>query len=145
MLETIFVVKGLQASLLGLPAITSMELACRVNLIEQINWITKYPEVFEGLGTMGEEYVIQLKPNAQTYAIYTPRQIPLQYHGKVMKELQRMEALGVISGVEEPTVRCSGMVSMPKKNGSMHICVDLYPFSIMVKLRKNYREWKLWE
>ena len=36
-----------------------------------------------------------------------------------------MEALGVISKVEVPTPWCTGMVVVPKKNGTVRICVDL--------------------
>lgn len=36
-----------------------------------------------------------------------------------------MEQLGVITKVEEPTDWCSGMVTVPKKNGAVRICVDL--------------------
>ena len=40
-------------------------------------------------------------------------------------ELQRMEALQVISKIEEPTEWCSPMVVVPKPNGTVQICVDL--------------------
>jgi len=40
-----------------------------------------------------------------------------------------MEALGVISKVDEPTPWCAGMVVVPKKEGAIHICVDLKPLN----------------
>ena len=40
-------------------------------------------------------------------------------------ELGNMEKQGVISPVTEPTSWCSGIVVMPKPNGSVRICVDL--------------------
>ena len=36
-----------------------------------------------------------------------------------------MESMGVISRVEEHTEWCAGMVTIPKKNGKLRICVDL--------------------
>ena len=36
-----------------------------------------------------------------------------------------MEALGVISKVDEPTLWCAGMVVVPKKEGAIRICVDM--------------------
>ena len=102
--QTIFAVKGLQNSLLGLLAITSLNLVSQVDSItkeEQSARMSRYPKVFIGLGTMGEAYEIKLKPNAQPHAIYTPRQVPIPYRSKVNEELQRMEALGVISRVEK--------------------------------------------
>jgi len=44
---------------------------------------------------------------------------------KVKKELERMETMGVITRVQEPTEWCAGMVVVPKPNGSVRICVDL--------------------
>jgi hypothetical protein len=123
-----FVIKGLKTNLLGLSAITSLQLAYRLNHIggpDSPDWIKEYPEVFNGLGTMGDPYEINLKPNAQPHAIFSPRKVPLSYRLKLKIELQRMESLGVISRVEEPTPWCAGIVCTPKKNGDIRICVDL--------------------
>ena len=43
-----------------------------------------------------------------------------------------MEALGVISRVEEATPWCAGMVVVPKKEGALRICVDLKPLKVTV-------------
>ena len=43
----------------------------------------------------------------------------------VRQELKRMEDLGVIAKVQEPTEWCAGMVVVPKSNGQVRICVDL--------------------
>ena len=40
-----------------------------------------------------------------------------------------METLGVISKVDQPTPWCTGMVVVPKKGGSIRICVDLKPLN----------------
>jgi len=40
-----------------------------------------------------------------------------------------METLEVISKVDVPTDWCAGMVVVPKKNGSVCICVDLKPLN----------------
>ena len=45
--------------------------------------------------------------------------------GSVRAELQRMVESGVIEEVTEPTACVSPMVPVPKKNGSVRICVDL--------------------
>ena len=47
----------------------------------------------------------------------------------VEQELTRMESMGVISKVDEPTPWCAGMVVVPKKSGNIRICVDLKPLN----------------
>ena len=123
-------VKGLKTSLLGLPAITALNLAARVdsaNCAADIH--QRFPKVFGGLGNLGEEFEIKLKPNATPHALFTPRHVPLPLRPKVEEELARMEEMGVISKVDEPTPWCASMVVVPKKSSSIRICVDLKPLN----------------
>ena len=80
-------------------------------------------------GLKGEPYEIRLKPEAQPFALYTPRNVSLPLRQKVKEELSRMQSLGVISPVEEPTPWCVGMVVVPKKSGAVCICVDFRPLN----------------
>ena len=127
----VYVIKGLKANLLGLPTITALNLMVRMDMIthnkEEI--FQQYPSVFNGLGNLGEEYEIQLKENAKPFTLYTPRRVPLPLQDKVQQELNRMESLGVISKVDKPTEWCAGMVVIPKKAGTIRICVDLKPLN----------------
>ena len=97
----------------------------------------KFPQLFQGLGTMKGEYEIRLKPNATPHALFTARNVPIPLREKVREELHRMETLGVISKVDVPTDWCAGMVVVPKKNGSVRICVDLKPLNESV-LRETH-------
>ena len=63
----------------------------------------KYPQLFHGLGELEGEYEIQLTPNAPPFAITSPRRIPIPMKSKVKAEIARMEKLGVIRKVEQPT------------------------------------------
>ena len=123
----IYVVRGLKANLLGLPAITLLQLIQRLCTVktESSDIEKQFPKVFSGLGTLGEEYEIKLKDNASPYAIYAPRNVPIPLRPKVQEELSCMEAMGVIEEVSQPTPWCTGMVVVPKKSGSVTICVDL--------------------
>ena len=44
---------------------------------------------------------------------------------KVKQELERMEAMGIITRVEQSTNWCVGIVIVPKPNANLWICVDL--------------------
>ena len=70
---------------------------------------------------MQGEYTIKLQENAQPHAIYVARNVPISLHDKVQTELTRMESLGVISRVDEPTPWCAGMAVVPKSNGSVDL------------------------
>ena len=147
--QQVFVVKGLRSNLLGLPAITALRLATRLEETTadtltptpSISTTTstgptvskyihdRFRNLFQGLGNMGEDYEIKLKPGATPFALFTARRVPLPLRKKVAEELQRMEAMGVISRVDVPTPWCAGMVVAPKKSGSVRICVDLKPLN----------------
>ena len=127
--EDTYVTKGLKEPLLGQPAIEKLNLLARINEIQSQSYEerikAKYPQLFHGLGELEGEYEIKLKPDAQPFAIMTPRRIPLPMKSKVKEELARMEKLGVIRKVDKPTNWCAGMVTVPKPNGKIRICVDL--------------------
>ena len=138
--KTIFVVRGLKTNLLGLPAITSLQLIQRMdstNATGDDRLMTKYPTVFTGLGTLGQPYEIQIKDGAKPHSIYVPRSVPIPLRAKVKRELENMEAKGVIEKVEHHTPWCAGMVVVPKKSGDVRICVDLKPLNENV-LREVY-------
>ena len=84
--------------------------------------------MFQGLGNLGEDFEIYLKPDVKPYSLYTPRHA-LHLRQKVQEELNRMETIAVISKVEKPTLWCAGKVVVPKKGGDIRICVDLKPLN----------------
>ena len=139
-----FVVRGLKNNLLGLPAITALQLidginTTHINTCDTASAIfAKYPEFFNGLGNMGEPYVIKLEESAVPYSLFTPRNVPIPLRGKVQEELVHMEVAGVISRIDKPTPWCAGMVVVPKSNGAVRICVDLKPLNENV-LRETHR------
>eukprot|EP00731_Ephydatia_muelleri_P017556 Em0010g654a len=126
--EEVYVVRGLQTPLIGLPAIKALGLVVRVCTTESGDYATRilngYPDFFTGLGTLGEEYKICLRPHAQPFALYTPRRVALPLMNTVKEELERMVELGVIRPVQEATEWCAGMVVVPKADGKIRICVD---------------------
>ena len=65
-----------------------------------------------------------------------PRRIPYPLRPKVQTELNKMQDLGVISKITEPTPWCVCIVVVPKSNGRVHICVDLTKLNEYI-----YKEW----
>ena len=121
--QQVFVVDGLKTNLLGLPVITALHLAACIDASHAETDVRKrFPKVFSGLGNLGEEFVITLKPDAKPHALFTPSNVALPLRPKVEQELQRMESMGVISKVDEPTPWCARMVVVPKKDGKVRMC-----------------------
>ena len=112
--EEVFVIPH---NLLGLPAITALDLVTKVDVIQSKTSMIreKFPSLFNGLGLMSQEYEIHLKPNAKPHALFTARHVPIPFREKVQAELQRMQSLGVITKVDHPTPWCVGMVVVPKR------------------------------
>ena len=130
--QNVFVVCGLKNNLLGLPAITTLELAARLDETgtrSSEDYRKDFPSLFRGLGNFGDPYEIHLKTGAVPHCIYTPRHVPLPLREKVKQELDQMEATGVIKKIDTPTPWCAGMVVVPKKEGKIRICVDLKPLN----------------
>ena len=137
--DTIYVVKGLHTPLMGRPTIQKLSLVMRVSRValDKTNIEAEYPELFSSLGRMRGNYKIQLCENVTPYSISTPRRVPIPLLPKVQAELERMEELGVISKVDEPTDWCSGMVVVPKPGGGVRICVDLTKLNRFVKRERH--------
>ena len=74
---------------------------------------------------MSDEYKIHLKPDAKPHALFTAQHVPIPLREKVRVELQRMEDLGVIAKIDQPTLWCVGVMVVPKNSGEVCICVDL--------------------
>ena len=131
-IQSVYVVAHLKRNLLGLPAIKALNLAVRVESMSNSpngSVIDKFPSLFQGLGSFGEEYTIKLKDGAKPFAIFTPRHVPMPLRTRVKQELDKMESMQVISKVEQPTPWCAGMVVVPKETGTIRICVDLKPLN----------------
>ena len=86
---------------------------------------------------MNRAYQIKLKNDAKPFALSTPRRVAIPLLKAVEKELKRMEELGVIKKVEEPTEWWVGMVVVPKANGKVRICVDLTNLNKSVKQERH--------
>jgi hypothetical protein len=115
----VYVAKGLTRSLLGQPMISNLQLVRRVASVEPTSELSpkeEFPSLFRGLGKVEGEYTIELRDDAEPYSLSTPRRVAIPLLNCVRQELQRMEELGVIAKVNQPTEWCSSMVVVPKDN-----------------------------
>ena len=79
--------------------------------------------MFTGLGKLDPPYKMQLKDDA-TPVIHAPRKVLASLRDKLKKELDQMEADGIIEKVDEPTEWVNSMVIVEKKTGELRICLD---------------------
>ncbi|XP_070000274.1 uncharacterized protein [Penaeus vannamei] len=74
----------------------------------------------------GPPMTSHLKSDAQPFAVYTPRVIPLAWRHDVKKELDTMVSQNIIEPVgDEPCEWCHPLVVVPKPKGGVRLTVDL--------------------
>ncbi|UYV68452.1 hypothetical protein LAZ67_5004365 [Cordylochernes scorpioides] len=124
--EKIYVIRRLSEPLLSRRACELLNLARRIEVVAtRINPIKEFPEVFEGLGQIGNPYEIKLKPGANPYAVHTPRRVPIPLMEKLRTRLEELEKAGIIAQVNVATEWCAPTVIAGKPNGDIRLCVDL--------------------
>ncbi|UYV69297.1 K02A2.6-like [Cordylochernes scorpioides] len=124
--EKIYVIRRLSEPLLSRRACELLNLARRIEVVAtRINPIKEFPEVFEGLGQIGNHYEIKLKPGAKVYAVHTPRRVPIPLMEKLKTRLEELEKAGIIAQVNVATEWCAPTVIAGKPNGDIRLCVDL--------------------
>ena len=82
-----------------------------------------FPHCFQGIGHFSKAHTINLQPNPTPVA-HAPRRTPIHLQAKIKAELERMESLGVIRKVEEPTDWVSSVAYAIKGDGSLRVCLD---------------------
>ena len=85
--------------------------------------IRQYPRQFDHIGEFEGECHITLKSDIQP-VIHAPRRCPIHIRDELKRELDSMEAQGVIAKVTEPTQWVNSMVIARKGNGSLRVCLD---------------------
>ena len=118
----IYEVKGLHKSLLGQPAIQTLQLVRRVGAVEKGSRPEElFSGLIKGLGKLEGDYTIRLREGVQPLSLNTPRRVPVPLMRAVKDELDRILRFVVIEPVETPTGWCAGMVVIPKSNGRVRI------------------------
>ena len=114
--------------LLGYSASKQMELITvddkNFDRIAAVSLENKYSDLFDGqLGQLGTPH--HLKVNENMHPVVMPsRRIPIAVRPKLKAELSKMQKLGVITPVDEPTPWVSQLVMTLKRSGALRVCVD---------------------
>lgn len=109
----------------------SRPVALAMGLVRRVYEVSSNKQEFGLLKTQPVKTVLQ--NNAQPYAVYTARRVPIPLLSAVKEELDHMEANGIVESVTEPTEWCAPMVPVPKKSGKVRICVNLQKLNKAVK------------
>ena len=92
---------------------------------ESNKFLTTYSDVFgEAIGCIPGEYDIKVDEDVRP-VVHPPRSVPSALRDKVKDELNRMEEIGILKKVTEPTPWVSSMVVVKKKTiNAVRICID---------------------
>ena len=94
------------------------------NAISQRQLVAQYPKVFrEAVGKVSGKYHIRLDPNAVPVQ-HAPRRVPVALRQQLKETLHNMAKADIIAPVTDPTEWISSMVVVPKKNGTLRLCLD---------------------
>ena len=100
--------------------------------------MTEYADVFErDIGTLPGDVHLHVDETATPVNSATGR-IPVASRPLVKAELSRLQKLGVIAPIDEPTDWTSRMVVATKKSGDLRICIDPKPLNCALK-RERYQ------
>ena len=85
--------------------------------------IKDFPDQFMGIDRFPSKYKIWLQHDVHPM-IHAPRKCPIILHPKVKEHLDKMECLGVINYVDEPTDWVSSFTYVQKENGELCLYLD---------------------
>lgn len=126
--QDIYVVPDQGMPLLGRPALRALNIVSVREAAEITDfanrYVDKFPMVFQGLGKFKHQYHIKINNEATPFAVVAPRRVALPLREKVKEELDKMKEEGVITPIHAPTEWCAPIVVVPKRNGTLRVCVD---------------------
>ena len=99
--------------------------------------IQKYPAVFDGgVGLLKGTYHIRLDTSVDPVQ-HAPRRVPVPLRECLKETLDTLVQEDILAQVEQPTPWISSMVIVPKKDGSLRICLDPKDLNKAI-LREHY-------
>ena len=132
-------------AILGLKDCERLNLIRRVQHLEQNcstadDFLKKYSDVFttSEVGCLPGLHHIKVDKNAKP-VIDSPRRVPATLRQKIKSELDRMESIGVVSPVKEPTDWVSSMVPVVRPD-KLRVCID--PFNLNQAIKREHHPMK---
>ena len=98
--------------------------------------LSPFADVFQGIGCLPGEYNIQLNKDVLP-VIHPPQRVPVPKKEAMKTELDKMVAYKIIIPVTEPPYWVSSVLAVPKKDGSVRICLDPKDLNTAIK-RSHY-------
>lgn len=95
----------------------------------------EYKDCFEGLGWLPGLHKIHVDKSV-TPVVHPCRKVPFALREKLKDELARMEKLGIIKKIDEPTEWVSSLVGVLKKTGALRTCLD--PRDLNKAIRRSH-------
>ena len=80
-----------------------------------------------------EAFKIELTEDVKPYCVTNPRPVLFAYKEPLKKELDKLQAAGIITPVSKPTNWCLHSVVTLKKNREIRLCVDFRPLNKFVR------------
>ena len=87
------------------------------------NLIKEFPDQFTEIGRFPGKYTIQLHHDVHPI-IHAPRKCPITLCLKVNEHLNKVECMGVITCIDQPTDWVSSITYVMKANGELCLCLD---------------------
>ena len=92
--------------------------------LNRADLIRQFPRVFaEEVGQLEGEYRIKLDTTISPVQ-HAPRRVPVALRDQLKAELDKMTEQGIVAPVTAPTPWVSSLVVVPKKNGTLRLCLD---------------------
>ena len=124
------IISGSQQPLLSGETCTGMGLIT-VHVVNSINMsqasmpldvLTKYKDVFEGLGCLPGEYHLEVDPSCRPVK-HTPRRVAIPLKAELKAHIEELEKIQVLKKVTQPTDWISSEVVV-RKGDKLRLCID---------------------
>ena len=98
--------------------------------------LSPFADIFQGIGCLPGEYSISLDGNVKP-VVHPPRRVPVPKKDAMKAELEKLVSNQIIAPVTEPTDWVSSVLAVPKRDGSIRVCLDPKDLNTAIK-RSHY-------